>query len=120
MVQIAMALKSVPFTDFVFVQYPTSYGNGGVYPVSYAADELFAALRDNKALALTGEASQGMGVDVVGEATPLPVASPTADPTAVADAAASSVPAVPDVAVELPPAIAGQRADQVTCTRPQG
>jgi LCP family protein required for cell wall assembly len=118
MVQIAMALKDIPFQDFVFVQYPTAYGDGGVVPVTSAAEELFAALRANQALTLTGEASQGMGVDVVGEAAPLPSASaPPVDGAAAP--AEPATPIDPSAAAELPSAIAGQTAAQVTCTRPQ-
>ena len=69
MVQIAMAAKDVPFEDIVFVQYPTEYDADFVHvlPVRDAADVLFAALRENQAVTLTGEASQGYGVEVRGE-----------------------------------------------------
>ena len=58
MVQIAMALKSIPFDDIVFVQYPTRYTDGGnrVVPRTSSAEVLFQALQDNKALTLTGDA----------------------------------------------------------------
>ena len=78
MAQIAMAVKDVPYEDIVFVQYPTVYaqGTGGssrVLPVTDAADALFAALRANQPITLTGDASQGYGVEVTGEAAkPLP------------------------------------------------
>ncbi|HWS51402.1 MAG TPA: LCP family protein, partial [Microbacterium sp.] len=71
MVQIAMAMKDVPFQDIVFVQYPTRYASGDgasrVLPVRDAADALFAALAANQPITLTGEASQGYGVEVTGE-----------------------------------------------------
>jgi len=120
MVQLAMALKSVPHQDIVFVQYPTYYrpGSAGsdVMPVTDAADELFAALRENRPLTLTGEASQGDGVEVIGE--PAPTASEA--PDAAGTPAPSEPPgAAEEERVELPPVIAGQTADQVTCTQPQ-
>ena len=129
MVQIAMAVKDVSYSDIVFVQYPTFYrarvGAEGsdVMPVTSAADVLFQALRDNKALALTGEASQGYGVEVTGEAAePAPTATPdaaaTPDPAATAPAdPATAAPA--EERVELPSTISGQTAKDVTCTQPQ-
>jgi LCP family protein required for cell wall assembly len=121
MAQIAMAVKDVPYEDIVFVQYPTYYqpGNGrsDVMPVRGDGDILFAALRDNVPLTLTGESSQGYGVEVTGEAvkpqptaTPTPTGSPSGTPAATA---------APEVRVDLPSSIAGQTAAQVTCTRPQ-
>lgn len=117
MVQIAMALKSVPFEDFVFVQYPTTYTSDftRVLPVREDAEALFAALAENKALHLTGEASQGSGVDVQGDATPLPPVTPSPTPGVTGEPAP-----VIDEAVELPDSISGTTAAQITCTRPEG
>lgn len=124
MVQIAMAVKGVPFEDIVFVQYPTEYAEGVgedlVLPVTEAADVLFAALRENQPLTLTGEASQGYGVEVTGEAAqpdPTPSATPEPDASATPAPAATTPPAA---RVELPSQIAGQTAKQTTCTVPQG
>ena len=113
MVQIAMAAKDVPYEDIVFVQYPTEYTEDfvNVLPLTDAADQLFAALQANQALALTGEASQGSGVEVTGEA---------ADPPAEAATPAPSQSVVAEEArVDLPTEIAGTTAAQVTCTRPE-
>lgn len=129
MVQIAMAVKDVPYEDIVFVQYPTAYSEGysRVLPVTDAAEVLFAAIRDNKPLTLTGEASQGYGVEVTGEA-----AQPTPDPDATATPSADAgggeaggsgadtpAEAAPEERVDLPSNIAGQTAAQTTCTVPQ-
>lgn len=113
MVQIAMAAKDVPYDDIVFVQYPTEYTSDfiNVLPLTDVADQLFAALRANQPLTLTGTASQGEGVDVTGEATAPP-----------ADAGATAVPSESAVAQErvaLPSEISGTTAAQVTCTRPE-
>ena len=80
MVQIAMAAKDVPYEDIVFVQYPTEYTSDfiNVLPLREPAEQLFAALRANQPLNLTGEASQGSGVDVTGEAVE-PTPAPTTD-----------------------------------------
>lgn len=115
MVQIAMALRSVPFSDFVFVQYPTAYAEGGarVYPLYDDAAQLFAAIAANQPLQLTGEASGGHSTAVVGEAPPL-------DPAATPGSTEAPVdPAAPVDAVQLPSSITGQTAAQVTCTVPE-
>jgi len=121
MVQIAMAIKDIPYEDIVFVQYPTEYASGEgasrVLPVTDAADALFAALRANEPITLTGEASQGYGVEVLGEAT-APAATPSATPDASATPGAPVAP-TPEERVELPDDIAGTTAAQVTCTRPE-
>jgi LCP family protein required for cell wall assembly len=114
MVQIAMALKDVPFEDIVFVQYPTAYSGDGLVPIPDAADALFLALRENRPLQLTGDASGGFGVEVTGEA-------PAATPPAEEDPAASASPEdTAEEAVALPSDIPGQSAAQVTCTVPEG
>ena len=113
MVQIAMAAKDVPYEDIVFAQYPTEYTSDyvNVLPLTDAADQLFAALRANQPLTLTGEASQGSAVDVTGEAT---------DATAeAATPAPSESPVTEQARVELPTEIAGTTAAEVTCTRPE-
>ncbi|KZE88551.1 LCP family protein [Microbacterium sp. TNHR37B] len=126
MVQIAMAVKSVPYKDIVFVQYPTAYAPGGgrVLPVTQAATVLFDALAENKPLKLTGSASQGYGVEVVGEAeqpdpsstaSPSPTGTPTKSPTP----GGTSTPKPTETAVDLPSQIAGQTAADVTCTQAQ-
>jgi len=124
MVQIAMAVRSVPYEDIVFVQYPTEYATGGsrVLPVTWAADELFAALAANQPIRLTGDTSQGHGVEVVGEAEQ-PVAEPTApatpdatDAPAATDAPVESEAPPAEAGVDLPSVISGQTAAQVTCT----
>ena len=123
MVQIAMAIKDVAYEDIVFVQYPTVYDGGGVHvlPVTSAADVLFDALANNQPIRLTGDASQGYGVQVEGTATK-PGTEETAAPTpeATADAgapAATDAPVAPvDDTVDLPSSISGTTAAQVTCT----
>ncbi len=129
MVQIAMAVKDVPYEDIVFVQYPTRYVSDGgpssrVVPVKDAAQVLFDALKANQPLTLTGDASQGYGVEVTGEAVKPPT-TPTPEATADAGAtpAAGETPAaetpVAETRVELPSQIAGQTAAQTTCTQAQ-
>lgn len=129
MVQIAMAAKDVPYEDIVFVQYPTVYASGTgasrVLPVKDAAKVLFDALKANQPLTLTGDASQGYGVEVTGEAVK-PEAAPTPAATEPAEEAppTAETPATPETPVaetrvELPSDIAGQTAKDITCTQRQ-
>ena len=124
MVQIAMAVKDVPYEDIVFVQYPTRYASGDgasrVLPVTDAATVLFDAISANQPLTLTGDASQGYGVAVTGTAEqPAPASTPAPSATDAAAAPAVPVdPAAPETRVELPSEITGTTAAQVTCTQP--
>ncbi|MEV4686214.1 LCP family protein [Microbacterium sp. LWH3-1.2] len=128
MVQIAMAVKDVPYEDIVFVQYPTRYASGDgasrVMPVKDAATVLFDALKANQPLTLTGDASQGYGVEVTGEAVKPEVAPTPAATEAVGETPAAETPVTEpppaETRVELPSAIAGQTAAQTTCTQPEG
>jgi LCP family protein required for cell wall assembly len=125
MVQIAMAVKDVPYEDIVFVQYPTEYTSdwARVQPVTDAAEVLFTALRENKPLTLTGEASSGYGVEVTGEASaPEPSATPEPTESAAPTDDAAEEPAEEQPAeerVDLPSTISGTTAAQTTCTVPQ-
>jgi hypothetical protein len=105
------------------VQYPTVYSSDSlrVLPVKDAAQVLFDALEANQPLALTGDASQGYGVEVTGEvgqpgATPTPGA--TESPAPGETPAAAETPTA-ETRVELPSDIAGQTAAQTTCTLPE-
>ena len=113
MVQIAMAVRSVPFEDIAFLQYPTAYAADGsrVVPLTYDADVLFAALAENAPLQLTGDVSGGYSTEVVGEV-------PSTDPGATPDPTEGPVETPSDAAV-LPGSITGQTAAQVTCTVPE-
>ena len=124
MVQIAMALKSIPYDDIVFVQYPTRYTDGGnrVVPRTVSAEVLFQALQDNKAITLTGDASPGYADSqtVKGTVEPTPSSTPTPTGTPSGPPSTTAPPADPDAdAVALPDDISGQTAAQVTCTVPQ-
>lgn len=89
MVSIGMALRNIPLDSVVFVQYPGTTGGDGVYtakvkPVDWAAEELFAALRADQPIAVTG----GTGVGSV--ADPNAEAQRAADDAAAAKATASA------------------------------
>jgi hypothetical protein len=122
LVQIALAVKDVPFNDIVFVQYPTltdpSDANR-VVPNKQAAAALWEALEANQPLELTGKASQGDGVIVEGGdgSTPTDAPAPPTDAGAPTPGDGSTPDPQPsESAVALPSAIAGQTAAQNTCS----
>jgi LCP family protein required for cell wall assembly len=106
LMQIALAVKNVPFEEIVFISYPVwddPADRNKVVPNRDAADQLWAALAENRPLVLSGQASQGEGVVVE---APAPDAGAAPDPAATTD---------PN-AVTLSPDIAGQTAAQETCS----
>ncbi|MDR6689132.1 LCP family protein required for cell wall assembly [Microbacterium sp. 1154] len=121
LVQIASAVKDVPFNEIVFIQYPTytdpSNANR-VVPDRTDAEALWAALAANQPLELSGNLSDGDGVVVDANATPAPTQTPapvdTASPAPTETAQAS--PAPTSDAIQLPSGIAGQTAAQATCS----
>lgn len=109
LVQIALAVKNVPFSEIVFIQYPVlddPDDHNRVVPNEQAAEALWAALATNQPLQLTGDVSQGDGVVVV---------EPT-DPATPAEPTPGATPDPTQTAVELPSDIAGQTAAQQTCS----
>lgn len=110
-VQIALAVKSVPFEDIVFIQYPTAEDPDNpnkVVPNRSAATALWDAIAANKQLQITHENTKNDGV-VVKE----PIAGETPAPTDTASPAPSEAPS--DVA-ELPESIKGNSAAVQTCS----
>ncbi|MFJ4160033.1 LCP family protein [Microbacterium testaceum] len=121
LVQIASAVKDVPFNEIVFIQYPTYTDPSNpnrVVPDRTDADTLWAALAANQPLELSGNLSDGNGVVVDQNATPAPTQAPapvdTASPAPTQTAQAS--PAPTSDAIQLPSGIAGQTAAQSTCS----
>ncbi|OZD56647.1 transcriptional regulator [Rhodococcus sp. 06-1477-1B] len=121
LVQIASAVKDVPFNEIVFIQYPTYTDPDNanrVVPDRTDADTLWAALAANQPLELSGNLSDGNGVVADANATPAPTATPapvaTAGPAPTQTAQAS--PAPTSDAITLPSGIAGQTAAQSTCS----
>ncbi|WZH38749.1 MAG: LCP family protein [Microbacterium enclense] len=115
LVQIASAVKDVPFDEIVFIQYPTftdAADPNRVVPDYDAADTLWAALAANQPLQLSGNLSDGDGVVVDDNAQPAPTDTATPAPT---DSAAPT-PDPSSSAITLPSEIAGQTAAQATCS----
>ena len=105
-VQIALAVKSVPFEDIVFVQYPTledPSDRNKVVPNTEAATALWDAISANKQLQITHQNTKYDGVVVKEPENPTPpdTASPTPTPGDV---------------VDLPDTIKGTSAAVQTCS----
>lgn len=122
LVQIASAVKDVPFSDIVFIQYPTYTDPSDpnrVVPDREDADTLWSALAANQPLELSGNLSDGDGVVVDANATPAPTPADTATPAPTDGSptdGASPTPAPTSSAIVLPDGIAGQTAAQATCS----
>jgi LCP family protein required for cell wall assembly len=120
LVQIALAVKDVPFEEIVFVQYPTLTDPADpnrVVPDLDAAEALWAALEANQPLELTGEVSGGDGVIEAGGAegeTPTEPTQPT-EPTEPTEGTAET-PSPEESTAALPSSISGQTAAQDTCS----
>lgn len=102
---LGIALKDADPSKFVFVQYPNHYFEDGVAPTAEEADVLMSALRDDRAVKLTGDTGLG-SVATEGAAVPAPeeTLSGQSDPDE-------------NDSVDLPSSIHGQTAAQVTCSR---
>lgn len=109
--QLALALKDVRFSDFVFVQYPNldDPDNPGVkvIPDESAAAPLWAALAAGEPVSLSGDVATNSGVEL-------------ADPAPTEEAPTEESPATPAPTeaprATLPPEISGQSVDQETCS----
>lgn len=108
-VQIALAVKEVPFEDIVFVQYPTGadYADPNkVVPDEEAAAALWQAIEANAQLQITHENTSNDGV-IVEEPT---------EPTTPVEEATPDPGATPEEVVALPDSIKGNSAAQQTCS----
>lgn len=113
LVQIALAVKDVPFDDITFLQYPVvgdPADANRVVPNKTAAATLWQLLATNDKLVVTGQAGSNGGV-VVATPTAAPAAPATPAPTATADAAAT-----PEPVATLPSSINGSNAAEETCS----
>ncbi len=117
LMQIALAVKNVPFDDIVFVQYPVNADPSDpnrVVPNYEAAEQLWAAIDANVPISLTADPSRGGGVIVV---DPQPSDQPTETQAPVEPSPGSTETATPPATpVELPSSISGVTADQETCS----
>lgn len=112
--QIALALKDVRFSDFVFVQFPNVVDpddENKVVPVWDSAEALWTAIKSGEPLQLTGDVTTRRGVELV---TPAPEEAPVEE-TPVEETPDPTSTEVPEVRATLPPDISGQTLEQETC-----
>ncbi len=110
-VQIALAVKSVPFEDIVFLQFPTQTDSDNPNKVvanKSAAQAMWDAINANARLQVTHENTENDGVVVT---DPTPTEPTTPDAGATPDPAAT-----PENVVALPDSIKGNSAAQQTCS----
>jgi LCP family protein required for cell wall assembly len=108
-VQIALAVKDVPFEDIVFLQYPTFEDPDDANKVvadTGSAQAMWDAINANQQLQITHENTENDGVVVQEPAAPAPGEGETA----------TEAPAPTDTAVALPNSIKGNSAAQQTCS----
>jgi LCP family protein required for cell wall assembly len=117
LVQVALAVKDVPFEDMVFVQYPVLEDPSDpnrVVPDYDSAEQLWAALAANEGIEVTHDQDQTGGVIVADPQPTEAPADPATAPTVAPDAGATPAPS--DTAVALPDNVPGQSAAQQTCS----
>lgn len=103
-VQIALAVKNVPFEDIVFLQYPTfedPYDPNKVVADTESAQAMWDAINANQQLQITHENTENDGVVVQEPEAPV---------------TEGTTPAPTDSAVALPDSIKGNSAAQSTCS----
>jgi LCP family protein required for cell wall assembly len=112
MYSMALALKDIPLTSVVFVQYPSSYTPDflSVTPRTGDASILMDAIARDVPIIVqkVGDGAVG-GEQVTETATPSP-----------SDSASPSVEPTPSEVVTLPPTITGQTAGEQTCSAGSG
>ena len=114
MVAIALALKNISLSNFVFLQYPTGtdpQNINRVVPASEGVTALKTALAADEPVQLTG----GTGLAAAAPSATQPPASPSPVPSAAPST--TGTPAPSSTAVPLPSSITGQTAAQQTCTK---
>jgi len=126
LVQIALAVRDVPFDEIVFVQYPVltdPYDENKVVPDEASASVLWDAIAANQPLTLTGEAGANEGVVVVEDGEPAPEHGGEAAPEDGGEVAPEEdgeavepTPAPTETSVALPSTIPGSTAAQETCS----
>ncbi|GAA0428168.1 LCP family protein [Leifsonia naganoensis] len=118
LVSIALALKSVPLTDFVFVQYPSMTDPDDVnrvVPEPTGVAALQQALTSDTPIQLTG--TTGAATEAA-PSTPAATPTPTATaPASTATPTATATPAPTTTSVALPSTVTGQTAAEQTCTK---
>ncbi|MFF2052840.1 LCP family protein [Leifsonia sp. NPDC058194] len=122
LVSIALALKNVPLTDFVFVQYPSMTDPDDVnrvVPEPTGVAALQQALTTDSPIQLTGttgSATEAAPSTAAPTATTVPTPAATGSTPAPTSTTAAT-PAPTSTAVALPSDVTGQTAAEQTCTK---
>ena len=120
MVQIALALKNIPLSNVVFLQYPvfTDPDNvDRVVPDTSSARVLTDALIADQPVQLTGTTGRAAGLSTASPVAPDATSAPGATPGPTGTGAATGSAASGTTSVALPSNIVGQTAAQQTCTK---
>lgn len=107
---LAYTMKDISLENIVFLQYPTTYGDNGVYPKTDSAAAMIEAVFTDQQLQITGGTAPGDIGSVKQEettSTPTPTGTPSSTPTA------TSTP------IPLPSDVTGQTAEEQTCSNGQ-
>lgn len=110
--QLALSVKSVPFSDFVFLQYPVlpdPEDENRVVPDYAAAASIWDALDSGQSIELTGDVTNNGGVELVDPSPSTPAAPATDIPPSASPAPRAT----------LDPNVSGQTAAQETCANGQ-
>lgn len=113
LVQIALALRSIPLENITMVQYPSTTGGTGIYlgkvqPIESTANALFEAIRNDQPIGLDANAIGANGGSTLDPNAPTD--TPTPEPTA------SGEPVDPAKPATVIPGVKGQTASQYTCS----
>ncbi|UAJ80501.1 LCP family protein [Leifsonia sp. ZF2019] len=124
LVSIALALKSVPLSDFVFLQYPSMTdpdNDNRVVPEPTGVAALQQALASDTPVQLTGTTGSATeAAPATSAASPSPTSTPAATTAPGGSTAAPTDPGTPaptSTAVALPSNVTGQTAAEQTCTK---
>ncbi|MBX3090927.1 MAG: LCP family protein [Cryobacterium sp.] len=103
---IAVAMKDIDPRNIQLIQYPSRFGSsngqGGVLPIQDAANVLFAAIKNDQPVKLSGTTGPGSSLDPHATAAPVDPSNPPIQG-----------------AVKLPSVITGQNSAQQTCSKGQ-
>lgn len=110
MVSIGRAVASIPLSQFLLVQYPTTLYGDGLVPNDTSAKVLLDAVKADKTLKLAKKQTGATDGSGSVEASPSPSTSASSTPTPSTTSGSSSD------TVDLPSTVVGQSVEQQTCS----
>lgn len=117
MVAIALAVKSIPLSHIVMIQYPVASSPldpNRVVPSAAGDNVVKQALQNDQRVVLTG--TTGRAATLAPGQTAAPAPAPTATTPATGSATPAPAPTA-DNSIALPSSVQGQSADQHTCSK---